>query len=206
MGKLALRKWQEEAVSLWESFGHRGIVGVVTGAGKTIFALSCIERLRSATSFVIVPTTALLDQWWEESSAFFGLELDEIHVISGKKAMRTGTINLAVLNTASKLARDGRGKPCFLIVDECHKAASDEFRAVLGIPMIASLGLSATPERPYDDGLTDVLVPALGPIIYQYTYREALRDGVIVPFVLRNVVFDLAARGESPSFKQAEWH
>src|SRR5581483_10019991 len=85
----------------------------------------------------------------------------------------------------------GRAPKCFLIVDECHKAASDEFRTVLNLPSIASLGLSATPERQYDDGLQQVLVPALGPIIFEYDYRDALRDGVIVPFNLRNIVFDL---------------
>lgn len=36
-----------------------------------------------------------------------------------------------------------------------------------------------------------MLVPALGPVIYEYSYRDALRDGVIVPFTLRNVVFHL---------------
>jgi superfamily II DNA or RNA helicase len=76
-------------------------------------------------------------------------------------------------------------------VDECHKAASDQFRSALDLPRIASLGLSATPERQYDDGLQEVLVPALGPIIFEYSYKDALRDGVIVPFNLRNVVFEL---------------
>jgi superfamily II DNA or RNA helicase len=96
-----------------------------------------------------------------------------------------------VLNTASKLYADGRAIPCLLVVDECHKAASPQFRSVLDIPRTAALGLSATPERPYDDGLASVLVPALGSVIYEYTYRDALRDSVVVPFSLRNVVFDL---------------
>jgi superfamily II DNA or RNA helicase len=61
----------------------------------------------------------------------------------------------------------------------------------LQVNSFASLGLSATPERPYDDGLKDVLIPALGPVIFNYDYATALRDGVIVPFQLRNVVFEL---------------
>lgn len=191
MPKLPLRNWQNEAMARWLAEGHRGIVSVVTGGGKTVFALSCIDRLRPDTSLVIVPTLALMDQWWAEAAAFFDLELDEVHILKGKSNIRTGTINLAVLNTAAKLAERDRLPPCLLIVDECHKAASEQFRASLSLPHIATLGLSATPERQYDDGLNEVLVPALGPIIYEYTYRDALRDGVIVPFNLRNVVFEL---------------
>jgi superfamily II DNA or RNA helicase len=56
---------------------------------------------------------------------------------------------------------------------------------------VATLGLSATPERPYDEGLEEVLIPKLGKIIYRYTYKDALRDKVIVPFELKNVVFEL---------------
>lgn len=164
---------------------------MVTGGGKTVFALSCIERLRPETTLVVVPTVALLDQWWEETASFFGLGLDEVHVITGAQRIRAGTINLAVLNTAAKLHEAGRDRLCFLIVDECHKAASPQFRAALDVSKIATLGLSATPERPYDEGLHDVLVPALGPVIYEYSYKDARRDGVIVPFLLRNVVFDL---------------
>jgi superfamily II DNA or RNA helicase len=187
---LALRRWQRDALVIWRE-QRAGIIEVVTGGGKTVFALACVREAKADTALIVVPTTALLDQWWEEAASFFGLRLDDIHIISGSQRMRSGTINIAVLNTASKLASENRTIPCFLIVDECHKAASPSFRAVLDIPKVASLGLSATPERPYDEGLDEVLVPALGPVIYKYTYREALRDGVIVPFSLRNVVFEL---------------
>jgi superfamily II DNA or RNA helicase len=173
----------------WHAADHRGIVSVVTGGGKTVFALSCIDQLQPDTTVVVVPTVALLDQWWAEAAAFFDLELDEVHVVRGNGNIRTGTINLAVLNTASKLVDRGRTPKCFLIVDECHKAASDQFRSALDLPRFASLGLSATPERQYDDGLQQVLIPTLGPIIFEYSYKDALRDGVIVPFNLRNVVF-----------------
>ncbi len=175
----------------WGEGGDRGSGSVEASDGQAVFALSCIDRLQPDTALVVVPTVALLDQWWAEAADFFDLDLDEVHVVRGNGSIRTGTINLAVLNTAAKLLEEGRVRPCFLIVDECHKSASEKFRTALEVPKIASLGLSATPERQYDDGLQDVLIPALGPIIFEYTYRDALRDGVIVPFHLRNIVFDL---------------
>lgn len=153
--------------------------------------MACVERVKPPATLVVVPTVALLDQWWEEAAHYFNLALDEVHVITGTKRMRPGTINLAVLNTAAKLNEANRAHPCLLIVDECHKAASPRFRSTLDIPKLGALGLSATPERPYDDGLNNVLIPALGPVLFDYSYRDALRDGVIVPFVLRNVMFHL---------------
>lgn len=191
MAKLTPRGWQIEALSSWEQANHRGIVSVVTGGGKTIFALSCIDRLKPIATLIIVPTAALLEQWWEETASYFGLDLDEINIVTGSLHFRLGTINIVVLNTAAKLAGRIKGQECFLIVDECHRAASNHFRSALEIKAFASLGLSATPERPYDEGLNDILIPALGPVIYSYDHAAALRDGVIVPFELRNIVFEL---------------
>jgi superfamily II DNA or RNA helicase len=191
VAKFELRGWQIEALALWKAAGNRGIIEVVTGGGKTIFALSCIKELQPETTLVVVPTVALLDQWWEEAAAFFGVSLDDINIVTASGRLKSGTINLAVLNSASKLGLDKYTKPFFLIVDECHKAASKKFRSALDGSPVATLGLSATPERPYDEGLEEVLIPKLGEIIYRYTYKDALRDKVIVPFELKNVVFEL---------------
>jgi superfamily II DNA or RNA helicase len=190
VNEVMLRQWQKEALTEWRG-ENRGIIEVVTGGGKTVFALACVKEIKPETTLVVVPTAALLDQWWEEAANFFKLQLDEINIITGAKRIRAGTINIAVLNTAAKLQESWRTVPCFLIVDECHKAATPTFKSVLDIPKIAALGLSATPERQYDEGLADILIPALGPVVYQYTYKEALRDGVIVPFELRNIIFEL---------------
>lgn len=197
MPKLTPRGWQVEALEKWERANHRGIVSVVTGGGKTVFALSCIDRIRPVATLIIVPTTALLEQWWEEAASYFDLELDEINLVTSSLRFRLGAINIAVLNTAAKLADRIQGHKCFLIVDECHKAASEQFRSALQIPTFASLGLSATPDRPYDNGLGDVLIPALGDVIYSYDYADALRDGVIVPFELKNIVFELEAERQA---------
>jgi superfamily II DNA or RNA helicase len=191
VGGFSLRAWQKEALGLWKAVGNKGIVEVVTGGGKTIFALSCIREITAETTLVIVPTIALLDQWWEEAAAFFGISLEDINLVTAAGRVRTGTINLAVLNTASKLNLGERKDAYFLIVDECHKAASQKFRTALDGSPVATLGLSATPERPYDEGLEEVLIPKLGQIIYRYTYKDALLDKVIVPFELKNIVFEL---------------
>lgn len=191
MAVAGLRRWQTEAIGAWQDHGHRGIVGAVTGGGKTIFALACVRETKPETTLIVVPTVALFDQWWEEATSFFGLRLDDVNLITGRQKLVRGTINIGVLNTVAKLQPKWADEGTMLVVDECHKAASEKFSAVLDLPAEKRLGLSATPDRPYDDGLRERLIPALGEVIYQYTYADALRDKVIVPFSLRNVVFEL---------------
>ncbi|SFV15540.1 Type III restriction enzyme, res subunit [Methylobacterium sp. UNCCL125] len=140
---------------------------------------------------MVVPTIALQDQWWEEAAAFFGVPLDDINIITGRLRIVQGTINIAVLNTAARLTPSWDEQSMMLVIDECHKAASPKFSSILSLPARYRMGLSATPERPYDEGLRTLLIPSLGEVIYQYSYGDALRDGVIVPFDLNNVVFEL---------------
>ena len=61
-------RWQEECLDSWEANDNRGIVQAVTGAGKTIFALKAVQRLRekcgeSLWTAIVVPTRALMIQW-----------------------------------------------------------------------------------------------------------------------------------------------
>lgn len=193
-GLRSLRDWQRSAFDEWCRNHRRGIVAVVTGGGKTVFALHCLREFRNtvpaATAMIVVPTEALLDQWVEEIVSFLGIPLSHLAILTARSKITLSKIHIGVINTVATVAERHRGIPVFLIVDECHKAASPVFRNIFKIPSEASLGLSATPERPYDAGLEDVLVPNIGKVIFRYTYKEALRDGVIVPFRLHNVVFE----------------
>lgn len=175
----------------------RGIVQVVTGAGKTLFAEMCMqefrERFHGAKCFIIVPTLALLDQWFVSLREDLSVPDTEIACFSGEgKSDRVKAVNLFVINTARKIADFmGSERATFLIVDECHRAGSLVNSQAVTCPHTATLGLSATPEREHDEGFQEYLVPSLGNIIFSYDYRAAYRDGVIVPFKLINVRIDL---------------
>src|SRR5208283_3895197 len=43
---VALHDWQRQCVNAWFANGRRGVIKVVTGAGKTILALAIAERLQ----------------------------------------------------------------------------------------------------------------------------------------------------------------
>lgn len=191
--KSAPRAWQTGALLAWEAASGRGIVEVVTGAGKTVFALLCIQHLartnRADRVVVVVPTTALLDQWYVALREEMSISEDAIGLWSGAGHPDTPkAINVMVVNTARRtLAMVCQDTRTFLIVDECHRVASTQNAAILAPTFSATLGMSATPERSYDDLLERVLVPALGDIVYRYTVDEALADGVLANYDLVNV-------------------
>ena len=178
-------------------------MSVVTGGGKTVFAHMCIsEFFKHAPDgrvLIIVPTVALLDQWYVSLQDELGVPTDEIALYSGsEKPEHQGRINLLVINSARTLAEAVAGDACaFLIVDECHRSGSPQNAKALAGKYWATLGLSATPEREYDEGFHVYIEPALGPIIYTYDYREAHADGVITAFDLVNVRIDLLLREQS---------
>ena len=64
-----LRKWQENALEIWLK-KMNGVVSVVTGGGKTFFAILCIieffKKFPDGSIVVIVPTIALQSQWRTE--------------------------------------------------------------------------------------------------------------------------------------------
>ena len=154
------RKWQRYALEAW-SFQMKGIVKVVTGGGKTIFSLLCMNdffvKNPNGICVIVVPTIALMDQWLveiientnvpEESIAMYG---------GGNKPSGGEIIHLMVVNTArQKVEKISSDQPTMLIVDECHRAATAENSKSLQINTVATLGLSATPERQYDEGFEE---------------------------------------------------
>lgn len=169
------------------------MVAVVTGGGKTWFALACVvdllERKPNTSVVIVVPTAALLDQWVVVLTDDLGVSPEDIASYGGgRRPSEPRLFNVMVLNTARTSApRVANAGPTFLIVDECHRAGSMENAKSLRGSHIATLGLSATPERDFDDLFNETVVPVLGEVVYRYDYRQALRDRVITDFDLTNV-------------------
>ena len=192
------RSWQSSALEAWKATFH-GIVSVVTGGGKTIFAQMCMQIFRESYPkgrfVIVVPTHALLDQWYVSLCEDLRVPNNSIALFSGEsRPSDFAVVNLMVINTARTYASKVSDKyDTMLVVDECHRAASASNSLALRGNHKATLGISATPEREYDNLFNSVLVPRLGPALFQYDYNQALRDGVIVPFDLVNVSTDMTS-------------
>lgn len=193
------RLWQKAALTAWRSAGQRGVAQVVTGGGKTTFAGLCLkdffDSYPSGRAILVVPTLALLDQWYVALQEDFAIRPSDIHTYSGEAMPdESARINLMVVNTARSQAEQvAQSRPNMLVVDECHRVGSRENARALNGLHAATLGLSATPRREYDDAFETIIEPALGPIIYEYSYDEARRDQIITSFELVNVAVDMSA-------------
>ena len=199
---IELYKWQKEAKKKWWETNGRGIVKVVTGAGKTILALSLLSDLVKSEAYrdgglktvIIAPTTVLLDQWLVALMDKLNITRDEIAVFYGKEKdlIENKKIVIYVVNSARTALAEHynahfRYDEVFLIADECHRYGSKENSKIFDIPLSYTLGLSATPERFGDMGFEKKIAPNLGEIIFSYTYNDALIDGVIPPYKLTRV-------------------
>ena len=186
------REWQKQAIRKWLET-YSGVISVVTGGGKTLFAFYCISEFflnyPHKGVIIVVPTLTLLDQWSIGLKEDFQIMDNEIAVFSSQeKSKNLKKYNIVLLNTARKyLPSIIEKENYFLIVDECHRAGSTVNSKALVGGYAAKLGLSATPKREYDDGFERYIKPNLGDIIYEYDYKSALHDGIIAPFELMNI-------------------
>jgi len=194
-----LRKWQTQALEAWEASDHRGVVEAVTGTGKSLVGVAAIHEVLSlgGVALVVVPTLALIEQWVGNLRS----QLPKAHIgsLSGREKtdFRNSNVIVATVQTLSR--KPLRGASLTLIVaDEVHRYASVEFASALSADYQWRLGLTGTYERSADDGIERVLDPYFAGTVFDYSYGEALADGVVAPFDLAfiGVHFDPSEQAE----------
>ena len=183
---MKLREWQEKAFPLWWK-NKRGIIKVVTGGGKTFFAIHCLRKYleedHNKNILIVVPSIALLDQWYESLSQNFSKR--EISLNGGGEQTTSITkICISTIDSLKNIIKEVDASNSLLIVDECHKIGTEKRGEMLTNNWHATLGLSATPERDYDDNFYIIIKKILGDIIFDYDYIDAREDEVIVNFKL----------------------
>ena len=183
---LKLREWQEKAFPLWWE-KKRGIIKVVTGGGKTFFAIHCLKRYLEndpqKSILIVVPSIALLDQWYDSLSQNF--DDKEISLNGGGEQTKIITkICISTIDSLKNIISLIDAENTLLIVDECHKIGTEKRGEMLTNAWHATLGLYATPERDYDDNFYIIIKKILGDIIFDYDYIDAREDEVIVNFKL----------------------
>lgn len=206
-----LHDWQVKAVDSWFRANGRGIIKVVTGAGKTVLALAIAERLQNSQQpdlrvAIIVPTLVLLNQWKQFILDHSNLPADSVRILGAGRVERfdgDAKVLIAVVNSAAEslpqLVHSSHvGDQLLLIVDECHRAGASQRRKLFQATRRYTLGLSATPERDDEtesddlDSLTaapsgdEVLATEIGPIVFAMNYAEAIEKGVLSPFTIEH--------------------
>jgi superfamily II DNA or RNA helicase len=207
-----LRTWQSEALAEWESNHRRGIIAAATGTGKTRLAIEGLRRVVAdgGRAAIVVPTRVLQDQWIRELRSAQVVPARRIGTIGGASPDPNPDhlVIVAVIDSARTGVRslikhwNGLGQHTLLVVDECHWAGSEYNKGVFEGDARWRLGLSATPERG-DDGFDEVLVPQLGGIVYRYSLKDAMDDGVLADLQMVNLVIDLT-RSELDEYERLE--
>ena len=189
---------QDDAVRAFLE-AKRGVLNMATGTGKTRAALKIIRALheRGAIETVVISTDGndLLDQWYVE---VLGLRRDiGAKIYRHYRSMHevedflNGPKNGILLTSRQPLASALRGlvseigSRTLLVHDEVHGLGSPANRERLdglsdGIRF--RLGLSATPEREYDDEGNGFLFEHVGPELFRFELDDAIRRGILAPF------------------------
>lgn len=170
--------YQTQAISAWIKANHVGVISMATGTGKTLTSLFAVKPLvlKGFPLLILVPTKVLLDQWQQPIREIFP---DTPVLLAGagndwkkrgdKRIFISDTtsprIILSTMDTASSkefVEFINQAENLVLIADEVHRLGSEQRRHLLNLNFIAKLGLSATPERLFDDAGNTALANSFG--------------------------------------------
>ena len=167
-----LRDDQAEAIR--QTLRHdEGVLCAPTAFGKTVVAAKLIAE-RGVNTLILVHRQQLLEQWRARLAVFLDLPANAIGQVAGGKDIRTGFIDVALLQS---LQRKGEVKDCVaeyghVIADECHHLTAFSFEQVMRqVKAKFIVGLTATPIR--KDGHHPIIFMQCGPIRFNLSAREA---------------------------------
>lgn len=199
---IRLRDYQYEAVKNWLNNSCRGIFEMATGTGKTYTAIECIKealnREPSLAVVISVPYIHLIRQWQNNLSRF-NLNAIELFGNSTNWKKRLGNeiidlnnniINrLLILTTHDTLSNpifikqiNNLRVPALLVVDEVHSVGSKVRSNALLDKYEYRLGLTATPNRYFDDEGTMRLLSYFNGIVARFDLKDAIEHGYLVPY------------------------
>jgi len=169
----SLRPYQREAAAAFHAGGSaRGGSGVITlpcGAGKTIVAMACMERLATSTLVLTTSVTAAR-QWIAELLDKTSLTEEQIAEYTGDlKQVRPVTIaTYQIMTWRPRKDGDYPHLELFdsrnwglIVYDEVHLLPAPVFRVTAGLQARRRLGLTATLVR--EDGREDDVFALIGP-------------------------------------------
>lgn len=187
---------QGAAVAAWLAAGHRGILEMATGSGKTITSMvaahALVETVGPVLIVVAAPYLPLIDQWCGEIEPF-GLQPTNLGALQGAAARSAALSKVArrlkhgisraeavvvshdTLCTPEFAEATRRlGVPLLLIADEAHNLGRASFISNSPDHFGYRLALSATPIRQYDEEGTAALMAFFGDVVFRFTLEEAI--------------------------------
>ena len=209
---IQLRPYQQQAVASWFANQGRGTLKMATGSGKTITALAIATELYHQIALqvlvVICPYRHLVTQWGRECEKF---NLQPIlafeNVRNWQSLLSTQLYNicagnqrfLTVIATNSTLIKDGFQsqlkyfpEKTLIVGDEVHNLGTTRVEESLPRHLGLRLGLSATPERHFDERGTDSIFQYFGSVLPpELNLEDAIRLGALVNYLYYPILVEL---------------
>lgn len=208
------RPYQLKAFENWR-VKQQGFFSMATGTGKTLTSLNCLLEIYKRKGYykaiILVPTITLVEQWEEECRKFhFGQivkvcsrnrrwrsELDAIRFQEEFKFSEKEP-SYIIISTYASFSRDdvfneltqiapNISKKLLFIADEAHNMGSSRILNRLGgIKYKRRIGLSATPERQFDDRGNRELRKFFGcGDTDGYTFEFSMKEAIDAGFLCR---------------------
>ena len=201
------REYQKQAFENWKNNKQKGLFAMATGTGKTITSLNCLleiyNKLGYYKAIILVPTITLVEQWEKECKKFNFSTI--IKVCSKYNNWKSAVANLRLLemtntndnlsyiiistyasfvrsNVFVELNQFPKNK-LLLIADEAHNMSGGLMvQRLADIKYQRRIGLSATPERQFDDTSNRKLMDFFGctdSYTFEYSMAEAIKNGAL---------------------------
>ena len=205
------REYQKQAYENWVANGYLGMFAMATGTGKTVTALSCVleeYKLHGFYQFfVLVPTIDLANQWkkeivesfnfidtvvcssrnddWEDTVREFGYSLKLGNPVNFCIVVTYASYRGKRFQNILKSLFEGRFKQMTLIADEAHTFGSENLLKVLPTGIGHRIGLSATPERVYDQVGEAELCRFFNSFAPNHTFQYNMKEDIENNFLCR---------------------
>lgn len=216
------RPYQKEAFNNWK-ISQKGLFAMATGTGKTLTSLNCLLQIYNKFKFyqalILVPTITLVEQWEDECKRFnFGhiikvssknqgwrSEIDEIKLKESLAQSDELPSSFIIIATYASFSRESAFKQLMslskktqrqmlLIADEAHNVGAPNIMSKLDrVKILRRIGLSATPERQFDDKGNKAVMQFFG-CDDQYTFEYSMKDAIDNGFLCRYRYFPHVVR------------
>ena len=206
------REYQQLAFENWKNNNQQGLFAMATGTGKTITSLNCLLEIYKRNGYykaiILVPTITLVNQWEKECWKFnygniikvysknteWRSKIELLQMAEKYRKPSEPTQNFIIISTYASFARENvfsilnsfERTKVLLIADEAHNMGSPSILKRLGtINYLRRIGLSATPERQFDDDTNMKQYRFFGAedkFTFEYSMEEAIQKGVLCKY------------------------
>lgn len=208
------RDYQRQAYINWKNNKQKGLFAMATGTGKTLTSLNCLLHIYKIYSFykavILVPTITLVDQWEQECKKFHFCGIvkinsknkswrEELDAIKAKESFNLSgqEPSYIIISTYASFARENvfrdlmdfpkkALREILLIADEAHNMGAGKILDRLdGVKYIRRIGLSATPERQFDEEGNNALMRFFGCTDNEYTFTFSMQEAIDKGYLCR---------------------